>query len=707
MPELFRWLCLCSVIAMAGCQSTNRNTFSWLPFKSTPSDPDSYLNSPAPKAVIPAATLAASEKAAPETLGAISAARIDELVNSGIKAVQENRLDDAAREFNSVLELVPDNATAHHGMAMIADLQSRWSDAEFHYKQALRTRPRDAGLLNDLGYSYLLQKRFHEASRYLTQAVEQNPQHEKAHENLAMLSLRQGDRVAAEQRLQLVYPAHEIGQQIKRMEVQIQSMSGNAGTALASQAIDVKSDATFEEVKALADEQRRAAEAERLRRNIPPASVLATRSTTPDSPGNGYWQNPQTALNSPFSAQPLTALSPQSAGQTAPQDYYPQSSRGTTSEFSSTQPAPFGFNVPNAESPQLASPQFNNQMNAPLNSNPAFAAAPPTGTVETVQAGSNTVAHQAAAAFPGTQAGTRHAETGQSASTLGLVNNRQGVQPTGSVVAIHSTGQMQGGTNNGMPPGNSQFVSHAGGGAYDTNPNGGVRDTNSQQNSMAYSQVSHISAAPQVALNNAFQNSSLGSATQYPAAGQMLQGGQPVPNQPVPSQTAGTTFPLAGLNVGPGTLFPMDMTGDPQARFLANGTIGVPAGAAYPTNNSQQVPHAETSPYTHPTSTHGAMFPQAQSVMPAQQAAASATFSSAPSRFAQPQPGGQFSSNTMGLQNAGAAGQGAPVQQATVVAPNPLEAYERQLQQLDSEYNPSLQQFNRQTSQIQPVQAQY
>ena len=119
----------------------------------------------------------------------------------GSAGLQENRIPEARRAYNEVLQFLPDDPTAHHGLAMAADLTENWAEAEDHYRQALRSRPRDANLLCDIGYSYLLQNRYSEAASYLAQAVQINPNHENAHANLALLDVRQGNREAARERL--------------------------------------------------------------------------------------------------------------------------------------------------------------------------------------------------------------------------------------------------------------------------------------------------------------------------------------------------------------------------------------------------------------------------------------------------------------------------------------------------------------------------
>lgn len=127
--------------------------------------------------------------------------RQSRLIRDAQTALRAENPADARRLYREVLNEAPNHPDAHHGLAMAADLDEDWNDAEYHYKQALKIRPQDAVLLSDIGYSYVLQNRYAEAARYLNQAIELQPSYERAHMNLALLDLRQGNRTAAEQRL--------------------------------------------------------------------------------------------------------------------------------------------------------------------------------------------------------------------------------------------------------------------------------------------------------------------------------------------------------------------------------------------------------------------------------------------------------------------------------------------------------------------------
>src|SRR5690606_20732354 len=67
------------------------------------------------------------------------------------------------------------------------------SESERHYRAALLVRPTDVALLNDLGYSYFLQKRFEESEQVLREAISLAGPSERAVTNLALLYTTLGD----------------------------------------------------------------------------------------------------------------------------------------------------------------------------------------------------------------------------------------------------------------------------------------------------------------------------------------------------------------------------------------------------------------------------------------------------------------------------------------------------------------------------------
>ena len=129
-----------------------------------------------------------------------------DLVTLGNEALRDQRLADAERAFSDAV-LEDDSCwEAHHGLAMIADLQQDWQASERHYKRALGSQRENASLLSDIGYSYILQSRYAEANDYLTRAIEIEPGLQQAHLNLALLELKRGDRTAAMNRVNTLFP---------------------------------------------------------------------------------------------------------------------------------------------------------------------------------------------------------------------------------------------------------------------------------------------------------------------------------------------------------------------------------------------------------------------------------------------------------------------------------------------------------------------
>ncbi len=675
MPEHSRWLSLISVALLSGCQTTENATFSWFPFKQDRAQESAeFAAKSQPLASVTAVPELDEQSAKPPKSQkadgpAVASARLDQLIDQGVKALGDDRREEAETAFRSVLESVPDHATAHHGLAMLADKSRNWSEAEYHYKQALRSQPRHDGLLNDLGYSYLLQNRFYEASLYLDQAVAINPRHEKAHENLAMLALRQGKRAEAETRLRQVYSADDAGIRLVRLESQVQSTDSLAASQQPAQPVSsatasstaaapgvsaalptgpvassgamsaasrLQANATLEEVQAIAARERMLAEQERQKR----AQSMVERR--PD----------YTAENLPQQASPVAD---------------PRSLAG----------------VPTGNPPVTAQWPGNS---AQYPASPASHSAPVTA-----------MPMQAAESQP------QNYGTGlpQSGALYG-----QRPQETGNIIPVGGSGAFSATAPQSVPT-NMAPAGNASGGAG----------------------------------SDALRN-----------------------------------FPLAGLNAGPGALFPvspgMPSQGMPsQAGYQQNGSPqnlvnganpamvpgAIPAGWNSPPASHQNpaaasngsstlsdpvsgmyaVPSAALPPTSSGviTATNGAMFPPPQNVLPAQQWAQQQAMNAqqyqAPAAPAMPTviPGTQSPQQPRAFAAAPSPGgpspqaqTGWPVQQPfqhpasgtgnssgpNVVAPDPLTQYEQQLKNLENGYNQTLQQMNRASgTPIPAVQAQY
>ena len=109
------------------------------------------------------------------------------------EALRNNNTPHAAALCEDLLELDSRSVFAHHHLAVFADQQARYADAEQHYLAALDVEPRNADLLSSLGWSYLLQGRSSEALQVLQQALVHHPGHATAIFNLGWLAGLQGD----------------------------------------------------------------------------------------------------------------------------------------------------------------------------------------------------------------------------------------------------------------------------------------------------------------------------------------------------------------------------------------------------------------------------------------------------------------------------------------------------------------------------------
>ncbi len=99
----------------------------------------------------------------------------------------------ARKHFQKSLELQPtQNVEAHHGLAVVADLEKNFKEAEKQYQYALAQAPSDSKILGNLGYSYLLQNRLAESERYLLRSTQVDPTNTDAVKHLGDVYLAQG-----------------------------------------------------------------------------------------------------------------------------------------------------------------------------------------------------------------------------------------------------------------------------------------------------------------------------------------------------------------------------------------------------------------------------------------------------------------------------------------------------------------------------------
>ena len=75
-------------------------------------------------------------------------------------------------------------------LAVLHDKQGKFRESAELYRKALALQPGDPDIFCDMGYSFYLQRRWAEAEMNLRQSIAINPDHQRAHNNLALLLVR-------------------------------------------------------------------------------------------------------------------------------------------------------------------------------------------------------------------------------------------------------------------------------------------------------------------------------------------------------------------------------------------------------------------------------------------------------------------------------------------------------------------------------------
>jgi len=653
---------LACVLLLSGCQTGN----SLLPWQAA-SEPRytaeelAQRNNPQPAAARPQLAQSMQSKSASSNSSndivaaapPIAAGRVDQLIKSGRAAILEagqgdtTKLDEARQIFTQVLTVDNENSSAHHGMAIVADLQNDWSAAELHYKQALQQRPEDPSLLNDLGYSYLLQDRFFEASKYLNQAVQVSPQNERAHINLALLSLKRGDRNAAKSQLASIYSASEINNTLAKLEQDLNQSNPTGGTQVAA---------------------------------------------TPPQYGASQNGNAQQPAMQPFQ-QPMQSF----AGQ-QPQTGQPADNHGMMAHA----------NRPVSVYPPGVGPAITPQQNFGKSTNPGNS--------------------------PGNNFGNGNGSDQTAGQFLQFASNgnppQQGV-PVGGVINSPNTGARPNGfqtAQSNMGGNQSQYASHnnVGNGAWpQQNQNGQPLIAGSTRGGMpnAGSAVDHSLQAPIAGLN-------AGPGTLFPLGiNHAPMNSQPSPQQPQQQQFSQMPMAQNGMqNFGGQPMHsqyspPQGQSQSPQGNQVYQASANAPARDNRPISVlPSEMPQQQQQ---------GNFYPRNMSPHPQQIAPVSATqYLNQPQYGAPQQTGGMASPNGPGPQPGGAPNfqyqNNAPQQQMNM-QPQPnaqqyqsfnggaapgspaarMQAYDAQLQQNNNAYNQAVQQMNGQRAAFGNAQGQY
>ena len=123
----------------------------------------------------------------------------DVQISMGRVAEQRGDLDQAMAAYRAALDRDKSRADAYARLAILHDKQGKFRESADLYRKALALRPGDPDIFCDMGYSFYLQRRWAEAEMNLRQSLAVNPEHRRAHNNLALLLVRDnrlGDALA-------------------------------------------------------------------------------------------------------------------------------------------------------------------------------------------------------------------------------------------------------------------------------------------------------------------------------------------------------------------------------------------------------------------------------------------------------------------------------------------------------------------------------
>jgi tetratricopeptide (TPR) repeat protein len=97
------------------------------------------------------------------------------------------KYEEAEKEFRVVLQINPDDATAHSNLGVLLEDQERYDEAEKEYKEAIRIDPDDAVVHYNLGILLKELERYDEAEKEYKEAIRIDPDDATAHVNLGVL----------------------------------------------------------------------------------------------------------------------------------------------------------------------------------------------------------------------------------------------------------------------------------------------------------------------------------------------------------------------------------------------------------------------------------------------------------------------------------------------------------------------------------------
>jgi len=111
----------------------------------------------------------------------------NEACEAYLKYIDEQQKFNPSTETDNIILINPDSrATAYYGLAVIAELQNNWLNAEKYYLQTLKLNPEYLEANANLGRLYLNQNNLEKSEKYLGKQLEIDPENKDALINLAL-----------------------------------------------------------------------------------------------------------------------------------------------------------------------------------------------------------------------------------------------------------------------------------------------------------------------------------------------------------------------------------------------------------------------------------------------------------------------------------------------------------------------------------------
>jgi len=165
------------VLLLSGCQSGSQGSWSWNPFKKDTAE------QPSAKAV--------AAKKSPKEKDKLAPGFADEMTRAqGLE--KTGKYDEARDVYQRLIVRHPDRFEPYHRLAVVADRQKRFREAEGLFTEAIRLEPRNPDLFNDMGYCLFLQGKLDKAEASIRKSVGLQPSNPRYRNNLGIVYGHQG-----------------------------------------------------------------------------------------------------------------------------------------------------------------------------------------------------------------------------------------------------------------------------------------------------------------------------------------------------------------------------------------------------------------------------------------------------------------------------------------------------------------------------------